>query len=151
MALGARPLGSAPLASDESSVALSKYYPGSTISSGGWTPSIGASLFATIDETTADDADYDVSGFSPVSDTMEVKFAGVQIPSANTNHKISYRIKGDPGIPLVVSLYCAATLIKAWTHNPAPTSFTTYAQTLTTAEANTITDYSDLRFRAVAG
>jgi len=56
--LAADPLASAPLLGSESSGSTVYYHPGATITSGGWTPSTGASLGACIDETTADLADY---------------------------------------------------------------------------------------------
>ena len=131
--------------------ATTSYYPGSDITAGNWTPSVGGSLYATIDETPPDDSDYDQSGLNPSGDTMEVKFLGVSAPGVTTGHVIHYRIKGDASTQIVVSLYCATTLIKSWTHNPAPNSWTQYDQALSSGEAATITDYSNLRLRAVAG
>lgn len=82
---------------------------------------------------------------------MEVKFSSVTTPPVGTQHTLRYRIKGDGNVQLVISLYCATTLIKSWTHNPAPAGYTTFGQPLTTAEAASIADYTDLRLRAVAG
>jgi hypothetical protein len=135
-------------------IICSEFFPASDISSGSWVPSTGGSLFGTVDEFIADDSDYDKSSFDPSSDTMEVKFGSVIAPSVNTNHTIKYRISARSGAnraaQLVMSLYCGATLIKTWTHNPVPSTPTTYFQALTPSEANTISDYTDLRLRAVA-
>jgi hypothetical protein len=130
---------------------LVQYFPGADISAGNWTPSTGTTLWGTVDESSASDSDYNVSGLNPSADVMEVKFAGVLTPSANTNHTISYKIKGDSSTNMTVALYCGATLIKSWSHSPAPSSFTRYDQTLSTGEASTITNYSDLRLRVTAG
>jgi hypothetical protein len=122
--------------------------PTSDISAGGWNPSTGGTLYGTIDETTADDADYDIDMSS--GSTMEVKFAGLTDPASSTGHIVRYRVKGATG-SLVVSLrQGAGTEIASWTHNPAPSSATTYEQTLTSGQANAITDYSDLRLRVVS-
>jgi hypothetical protein len=129
-----------------SSSSLALYYPASDISLGSWTPSAGGTLFGVIDEVTADDADYAVSG-SGSADTMEIKFGGVLSPSADTGHVVSYRIKADAAVNMTVALYCGATLIKSWSHSPAPTSFTPYDQPLSTVEADSITNYADLRLR----
>ncbi len=55
--------------------------PISDISAGSWTASTGTDLFATIDETVANDADYDQSGTSPSNDTMEVALTSLSTPS----------------------------------------------------------------------
>jgi hypothetical protein len=78
---------------------------------------------------------------------MEVKFAGVLTPTSDSAHVISYRIKADVSTNMTVALYCGGTLIKSWSHAPAPTTYTQYDQALTTGEADTITNYSDLRLR----
>lgn len=59
-------------------------YPISDNSAGGWTPSTGGSLFATIDETVTDDGDYDQSAVTPVNDTMQVQLTSLSTPVAGT-------------------------------------------------------------------
>lgn len=57
--------------------------PVSDVSAGTWTPSTGATLFATIDDDPAiDDTDYDLSGATPVNDTMEVALQALDVPVA---------------------------------------------------------------------
>jgi hypothetical protein len=56
-------------------------------------------------------------------------------------------LRGDGTSGIQVSLMQGATVIATWTHDPAPVSWTTYSQTLSGAEADSITDYSALRFR----
>lgn len=128
--------------------------PTSDISAGNWTPSTGSTLFGTIDELTLSDTDYDQSGLSPVSaDVMEVKFQAGGDPGVSNDgadHHIKYRLgkdsTGGDQIDMTVKLYQGATLIHTWTHT-AVDALTTFDQTLSDAEANSITDYSDLRLR----
>lgn len=123
--------------------------PSSIINSGNWTASSGT-LATAIDETAYDDADYDTTT-NLSSDTMEIKFSAGGDPAVGTGHKVRYRIKGSGGAGIVVSLYQGTTLIAGpWTHDPADGSFTTYEQTLSSGEANSITDYTDLRLRFVS-
>ncbi len=76
-----------------SSVAVQTAVPISDISSGSWTPSTGASLFGTIDETVADDSDFDSSGVTPTADVMEVRLTSLTDPSSSTGHSVSYRYR----------------------------------------------------------
>jgi hypothetical protein len=116
------------------------YRPGSDIASGGWTNNDGAAspLFSRVDEVVEDDADYIQSAVNPSADIAEIQFQNVQPPSLNTNHTISYKIKGDASTPLVVDLIAGngSTIVKTWTHNPAPSTYTRYDRTLTTGEAD---------------
>jgi hypothetical protein len=122
--------------------------PTSTISSGSWTPSTGATLYGTIDEASADDADYDVD--TSAGSTMEVKFAGLTDPASSTGHIVRYRISGESGTLTVSLRQGASTEIAAWAHTPPPSTPTTFNQTLSGAQADSITDYTDLRLRVVS-
>lgn len=131
----------------------SYYYLGSTIDAGGWTPSAGATLWDTVNEdrTTIDgtkDGDFDQSSLSPNNDTMILAFANVLTPIAGT-HMVSYRIRGD-NCNMTVALYCGDTLVQSWSHIPAPTSFTTFDQTVDESNIDYITDYSALRLHVTA-
>ena len=118
--------------------------PTSTISSGAWIPSTGATLYETIDETSPNDADFN----STVSvSTFEVKLSAVSDPLSSVGHYVRYRINGSGGANMTVSLMNGAVTIASWSHTPAPASPTTYEQTLSESEANAITDYADLRIR----
>jgi hypothetical protein len=122
--------------------------PTSTISSGSWTPSTGATLYGTIDEAVADDADYDVD--TSAGSTMEVKFATLTDPAVSTGHVVRYRISGESGTLTVSLRQGASTEIAAWAHTPPPATPTTFNQTLSGAQADSITDYTDLRLRVVS-
>jgi hypothetical protein len=129
-----------------------KYYPTSDVTVTGFTRSSDGNttnIYTMIDEpTTASDADYITTADNPPSGSVyECAFANVGTPSVDTGHVIKYRMFGAGGQGCTVGLYQGTTLIKSWTHNPIDTTFTTYTQTLSEAEASGITDYSNLRIR----
>jgi hypothetical protein len=115
--------------------------PVSDVSSGAWVPSTGADLYATLDETAANDADYDRT--TTAGSAFEIAMQPAGDPQSNVDHKVRYRIQGTGN--LTVRLRQGATTIASWSHTPAPSSFTTYEQILSGAEADSITDYTVLR------
>lgn len=117
--------------------------PSADISSGNWVSSLGGPLYAAIDEVTADDADYIGTTYGSV---CEVALGSLADPGVSSGHKVRYRIAADAG-GIVVRLRQGATTIASWTHNPAPTSLSTFEQTLSGAEADSITDYSALKLQ----
>lgn len=117
--------------------------PTSDVTTGAWVSSLGGSLAAAIDETIADDADYIGTTYGS---TCEVALGSLADPAIGTGHKVRYRIAADAGA-IVVRLRQGTTTIASWTHNPAPTSLSTFEQTLSGAEADTITDYSALKLQ----
>lgn len=119
--------------------------------SGTWAPSTGASLFGTIDESVASDVDFISSSVSPnQADFSEVKFGALSDPLSSTGHVVSYRYKksqtSGEKITLTVRLVQGTNVIATWVHQNID-AITTAAQTLTAAQADKITDYSDLRIR----
>jgi len=72
-------------------------------------------------------------------------------PAVSTGHIIRYRIKKDTSggdqITLVVKLVQNTTVLKTWTHSNISDTAVTYEQTLSGAEADSITDYTNLRLR----
>ncbi len=119
--------------------------PASDVSAGGWTASSGSDLFAMIDEASPSDADY-IRTSTP-ADVCTVALGSLSDPSASTGHKISYRIGGDGVSGIQVDLLQNTTAIASWTHDPAPATPTTFTQTLSGAEADSITNYAALRLR----
>lgn len=117
--------------------------PTSDVSTGTWTASSGSDLFAMLDETTASDADYIVT---TGASTCEVALAGLNDPAVSTGHIVRYRISSTTG-GITVRLRQGTTTIASWTHNPAPTSLTTYSQTLSAGEADSITNYGALKLQ----
>ena len=120
------------------------------VTDGAWLPSTGADLYATLDETAPADTDYD---YTTTPSTMEVSLGTLTDPAVSTGHVVRYRIWGallPKSKTLVVSLRQGATQIAAWTHSGLPAEPTTFERTLSGAEADSITDYTDLRLRFVA-
>jgi hypothetical protein len=117
-------------------------------------------LYQTIDETTASDADYVQSALAPSSAVYRFKLGTGTDPSSSTGHVIRWRVGKSPSdgqvINATIRIYQgggnsagAGTLIKTATRNGV-TSFTTYEETLSGGEADTITNYADLYGEIVA-
>lgn len=67
----------------------------SDITAGGWTPSTGATLYGTVDEAVTDDADYDISGASPVNDLMILGLSSISTPDPTlTSGNVKLRVRG---------------------------------------------------------
>lgn len=117
--------------------------PSADVSTGTWTASSGSDLYAMLDETAASDADYiTTSGTS----TCEVALTSLSDPASSAGHIVRYRISADSG-GITVRLRQGTTTIATWTHATAPTSLTTYEQTLSSGEADSITDYTALKLQ----
>ena len=117
--------------------------PTSDVSTGTWTSSLGGSLYAAIDETVASDTDYITT---TNASTCEVALSSLSDPASSAGHIVRYRISATSG-GITVRLRQGTTTIATWTHATAPTSLTTYSQTLTSGEADSITDYTTLRLQ----
>jgi len=129
--------------------------PDGDISTGGWTPT---PINPEIDEVTPDDGTTEVlSQDDPSSDQMEVSLSNISDPSVSTGHILRFRHQhtttgggSAPTMTLVGSLYQGTTLIAEASVSPSKLLWTTEALTLSGSEADSITDYSDLRIRFVA-
>lgn len=98
-----------------------------------------------VDETIADDGDYDQT---TAASSMTLALGVGTDPGSSSGHIVRYRIKGTGDLTVV--LMQGASTIATWAHTPAPGSFTTYEQTLSGAEADSITNYADLRLKFTA-
>ena len=118
-------------------------------------------IFDQIDEAVIDDADYIRTVLAPTNDVYVSKFTTLEDPVSSTGHVVRYRYgksaAGGAQIDLTVQLRqgytnegSPGTLIKEWTHTNVSETLTTAAQTLSGAEADSITDYTDLYIRLVA-
>lgn len=119
------------------------------ISAGAWLPStipLGVDLYATIDEEVASDTDYN---YTTSASTFEVKLTALADPVRSTGHTIYFRVPAgfSPVGTLKVSLREGAGTEIAVAHNGTVTADTTYNYALSGAEADSITDYTDLRLR----
>lgn len=112
-------------------------------------------LYDEIDETVQNDADYVTSGpidlILDTSETLVVGLSDIEDPHTPSNHKVRYTYRKDQSggnqIDLTVSLLQGGTTIASWTHNNIDQNFVLVTQTLTIAQANSITDYTNLRLQ----
>ena len=118
--------------------------PASDVSDGAWVPSTGADNYAVLDESSPDDGDY---AYTPSLSAFTVGLSTGTDPESSVNHTVRYRAKGNGVDDLVVTLLEGATPRASWTEEAAAASFTTYSHTLTTGEADAITDYTALRLK----
>lgn len=117
------------------------------ISAGAWGPSTGASLSAALDEASADDADY--ISVSVANSVCEVRLASLGDPAVSSSHTLRYRLSSPVSASIRITLMQGAVQIAQWTEATTP-ALTTYSHTLSGAEADAITDYSNLRVRLEA-
>ena len=119
-----------------------------------------ASLFATIDEVTADDADYIRTVVSPTTDVIVFRLSDVTDPVSSAGHIMRLRsatdvASGGESLDFTLQLrqgYVSeaslGTLIATLTRTGATgTTWTTTTYTLSAAEADAITDYTALFYR----
>lgn len=153
MALGYRPLAGAPLASHPVAAAVYQYArPASDIAAGGWLPSTGVDLYAMLDETVADDADYIYSPENPIAQQFEVKLSAITDPQSSANHTVRIRLwafRQDTNYDL--NLVQGTTVLDSWTENVTEAAgAVTREHILSGAVTDSITDYFDLRIRGIA-
>jgi hypothetical protein len=136
-------------ATDASTSLYSRYArPIADISSGAWSPSAGADLYAMLDEESASDADYVLTSSAS---TFEVRMAPLD-PSAATNHTLRWRVPAGftPVGSLTITLRQGASTQIATIYSGAVTADTDYSYTLTSGEVAAISDYTDLRVRVTS-
>jgi len=122
--------------------------PDSDISNVGWHAS---SSYVGIDEESYVDTDY-LLGLGDQNGTVEVGLSNVSDPGSSSGHTVRFRAwqqnkTNQRG--LVCYLVQGSTVIASYTISALPkdTVGTAYSFTLTSTEADTITDYTDLRIR----
>lgn len=115
--------------------------PVSDISNTGWTPSSGSDLYAMLDESAYSDADYIVSSSAS---TCEMRVTVGTDPVSSTGHILRYRLLAGTG---TISAYLkqGSTTIASYGPHTLTGAAQDFAQTLSGGEADSITDYSDLR------
>jgi hypothetical protein len=130
--------------------------PSADVTDGTWTTDTGGSdLTSVLDEILASDADYVKSAESPVSaDIATIALAASSDPTSSAGHIVRYRYGKDAAggdqIDLTVRLMQGAATIASWSHTNIADGWTQADQTLSGAEADAITNYSDLRVRLEA-
>ena len=133
------------------SVAATYQYarPGSDVSAGAWAPSSGTDLYAMLNDVTPNDSTYIYtqtldSNYEPLL-VWDEAFSD---PGVSTEHVLKVRV-GAGGIPsgksLVTTLMQGASQIAQFTDAGPISANTTVEHTLSGAEADSITNYNDLR------
>ncbi len=119
-----------------------------------------ASIYTTIDESVASDADYIRTGTDPANAVYVTKLTSITDPVSSAGHVLRVRAGTDQAsggnqIDLTAQLRqgytnegAQGTLIATLSQtNISQGSFTTYSLTLSGAEADAITDYANLYIR----
>ena len=126
--------------------------PDSDVSDGSWYNSADnqTNLYSYIDEASASDSDYiyATDDFGSTN-TCILGLGDVTDPSSAADHKFTIRTMEDAGmssVSVTVTLQQGTTTIRAASHNPG-SSFSNHTTILTTAQANSISDYSALRLK----
>lgn len=121
-----------------------------------WTDEAGGivDIYTGIDEVTAEDVEYIKTPTPPGSNEFETLLTSVTDPVSSTGHVMRWRRRKQPSggaqINLTVRLVQGVTQITSQADNNLPTTFTDTSYTLLAAEADAITNYSDLRLEFTA-
>lgn len=128
--------------------------PTSDIATDGYTavPSVGTgvAMSARIGESVRDDATYLTTPSNPSAAVFESRLTAGLDPLSSADHKVSVVLStggGAASSSCTVALVQDTTVIADETFTSIPATPTVYEFTLTTGEADAITDYSDLRLR----
>lgn len=124
--------------------------PDSDVTVNSWTPT---PLWQQIDETPSSDLDL-ISGDNNTNDLCEVGLSDVNDPQSSSGHIVRYRYRknltGGNSRNITVGLVQGTTVIASQTHNNIGGIFVTGSFTLSGAQADSITNYADLRLRFTA-
>ncbi len=111
-------------------------------------------IYTTIDETSYSDADYIKTSAPPGANEFETLLSSVEDPLSSTGHTIRWRRQKDAAggaqIDLTVRLLQGATQITSQADANLANGWTSTAYTLSSGEADAITNYADLRLEFVA-
>ena len=129
--------------------------PDSDVTVGAWLDDGGGTpLFEAINEIVAVDSDFIRSEDDPSTSSCEVGLENLVDPVSSAGHTFRYRYRkgqsggGQPGnIRFTVYLFQGTTEIDFANHLDIGTAFVDGSFTLPAAEADSITDYTDLRAR----
>ena len=128
--------------------------PDADISVNGWINQVsGSVLWSAIDEVVADDTDFIQSPNDPVNVACEVRLSDVVDPVSSTGHILRFRIgkntTSGKQIDLNVALMQGGTTIASFNRVGIGTT-NTVVTTLSAAQADLITDYTNLSVRFTA-
>ncbi len=126
--------------------------PDSDVSTGSWSQSTGSTLWETLDEVTPSDSDFIQD--AAANTTCEVGLTTLTDPVSSVLHVVRFRMRasGSGGPERVnVQLIQGTTVIGASGNQTNRSgSFAEKTFTLTSGEADSITNYADLRLRIIA-
>lgn len=126
-------------------------FPDQDASAGNWTET---PLFEKVDESPHNDNDFISSPVNPNNEVSQLRLQSINTPDNRLNHRLRYRFKksGTPSITLnfTVGLYDGDTLIAEQTHSDVSRDWIYGILSLSEAQANNITSYSNLRVRLTA-
>ena len=135
--------------------------PDSDVSKGNWDDKDFGNdnnlLFDELDEVTRDDTDLvnsDDLQDDDQTEVFEVALSDVSDPNSSSDHKVKYvyrkDVTGGNTIDFTAKLLQNSTEIGSWTHSDIGDAFVQANQTLTAIQADSITDYNDLRLEFTA-
>lgn len=123
-------------------------YPTSDITRGSWTDQGGgATHWGNLDEASYSDTDY-IQANNLTANACEVRVNSLTDPASSSNHVVHLRVQkaGSGTITLTVDLV-ENTTVRATRSITLTTSWADQSFTLTAGEADSITDYTNLRIR----
>lgn len=123
-------------------------YPDADISSGSWTPSAGSTLWDVLNDQDDNDYAYEQN----TNTTFEVGIDSGTDPESSSNHIVYWSDFGawlGRGSAPTVTMYLiqGSTTIASQGYLTVSNTFTQRSYTLTSGEADSITDYTNLRIR----
>ncbi|MDQ5880011.1 MAG: hypothetical protein QG638_2748 [Pseudomonadota bacterium] len=127
-------------------VAVQYARPNADISNTGWLPLSGSDLYPMVDETVRDDATY-IYTTTPGA-LCELALSDVTDPATSAAHLPSLVLSAPTGGGgMIVRLMEGASTRASWTYDPLPTTPTLYQPELSGGEADSITDYANMRYQ----
>ena len=133
--------------------------PDADVSDGDWLnqDDSNSNLYASIDEASHSDSDYikaEDPGYGiPTDMPVTIGLSDINEPDGNADHKIKYRAtenSGSNAVQLTVQLLEGSTSRKSVTNSSIGGSFAEYTINLSEAEANNISDYTNLKLKFTA-
>lgn len=118
-------------------------HPSGDVTTTGWSVVPSGDFYATLDEVFTNDDDYCYTNLSAA--VLEVRLSGTKLPNTGVGHVLSYRGRGNYTVSLRQG---SDTEIASWQESDI--ALTTHERTLSEAQAESITDYTDLRVRIVS-
>ncbi|MHC4941653.1 MAG: hypothetical protein ACYTG7_01395 [Planctomycetota bacterium] len=135
-----------------SALAVQYARPSGTVSGGSWTATGAPTLHEATDEVTPnDDTDYMVTGTD--ADIAELTLGSLTDPSSSVDHIIRFRMRttgSGSKERCEIQLFQGAVLIATTDTQQSRPDYTTFTYTLSSSEADAITNYADLRFKVLS-